>query len=107
MTTPPKPGQNSTAPTGGVSVNTGKVKDDAKAKRVEDAEKKAKIDRDAKAKLKAAAETERRRKAAEKAAADKAKKDLIAKLKLLKAKKDGAKPRTTSVNGQTSVMRLR
>ena len=103
----PKPGQNSTAPTGGVSVNTGKVKDDAKAKRVEDAEKKAKIDRDAKAKLKAAAETERRRKAAEKAAADKAKKDLIEKLKLLKAKKDGAKPRATSVNGQTSVMRLR
>ena len=107
VTTTPKPGQNSTAPTGGVSVNTGKVKDDAKAKRVEDAEKKAKIDRYAKAKLKAAAKAERRRKAAEKAAADKAKKDLTEKLKLLKAKKDGAKPRAKSVNGQTSVMRLR
>ena len=57
--------------------------------------------------MKAAAEAERRRKAAEKAAADKAKKHLIAKLKLLKANKDGAKPRATSVNGQTSVMRLR
>jgi hypothetical protein len=65
-------------------------------------------DADAKAKLKAAAEAERRRKAAEKAAAEQAQKDLAKKLKLLKANKTGpAAPRTGSVTGQTSVMRVR
>lgn len=69
-----------------------------------DAKAKLKLERDAKAKLKAAAEAERRRKAAEKAAADKAKKDLAEKLKRLKASKADASPRAS---GQTSVMRLR
>lgn len=79
----------------------------AKLKADSDAKAKLKLERDAKAKLKAAAEAERRRKAAEKAAADKAKKDLAEKLKLLKSKKSGTSPRATSANGQTSVMRLR
>jgi hypothetical protein len=60
------------------------------------------------AKSKAAAEAERRKKAAEKAAAEKAKKELAEKLKRLKASKtSSASPRGNSANGQTSVMRLR
>jgi hypothetical protein len=79
----------------------------AKLKADRDAAAKLKLERDAAAKLKAAAEAERRRKAAEKAAADKAKKDLADRLKLLKSKKTGPSPRATNANGQTGVMRLR
>jgi hypothetical protein len=117
VTTTPKPGQGSTAPAGSVSVKPGKVKDDAKAKLKadRDAAAKLKADRDAAAKLKlkrdaaklkAAAEAERRRKSAEKAAADKAKKDLAEKLKRLKAKKTSAQ-RNNGPDGQSNVMRLR
>jgi hypothetical protein len=81
---------------------------DRKDKKVEDAKAKTKLkfERDAAAKLKAAAEAERRRKAVEKAAADKAKKDLAEKLKLLKAKKT-AKPKDRSAGSESSAVRVR
>jgi hypothetical protein len=86
-----------------------KAAEDAKTKLKANADAKAKLklERDALAKLKAAAEAERRKKAAEKAAADKAKKELAEKLKRLKAKKaanGGADARNAAtLNGMVRV----
>jgi hypothetical protein len=86
-----------------------KATDDAKtkAKTDRDAKAKLKLERDAAAKLKEAAQAERRRKAAEKAAADRAKKDLAKKLKLLKANKTGTASKDKSAAGESSTLRVR